>query len=93
MPDILHNVNALLQQVQSWFPWIPSSMLLFFAILAAFLALALALLLLRLLWAVLCWPWRIWGRRRARATDPHWQRRARLRALRQQHHWQRWDDR
>lgn len=92
MPDILHNVNALLQQVQSWFPWIPSSMLLFFAILAAFLALALALLLLRLLWAVLSWPWRIWGRRRARSADPSWQRRARLRALRQQHHWQRRDD-
>ncbi len=88
MSDILQQINALLQQVQSWFPWIPSSMLLFFAILAGFLALAFVLLLLRLLWAIVSFPFSY----RRRRTNPYWQRQARLRALRQQHHWQRWDD-
>jgi hypothetical protein len=92
MPDILQQINALLQRVQSWFPWIPSSMLLFFAILAGFLALVLALLLLRLLWAIVSFPFRSRRRRRARFADPRWQRQARLQALRNQHHWRRWDD-
>jgi cytochrome b561 len=89
MSDIVQHITTLLQQVHAWFPWIPSSMLLFFAILSTFLILALALALLRLLWAVGSLPWR----RRARKSDPRWQRQARLRALRQQHHWQRWNDR
>lgn len=92
MPDILQQINALLQQIQSWFPWVPSSMLLFFVILAGFLALAFALLLLRLLWTIVSFPFSYRRRRRARSTDPHWLRQARLHALRQQHHWQRWDD-
>jgi hypothetical protein len=91
MPDLVQHIAALLQRVQSWFPWIPSSMLLFFAILAGFVALALALLLMRLLWAVVSLPLRL--RRRARFPDARGLRRARLQALRQQHHWQRWDDR
>lgn len=87
MPDILQHITAFLQQVQSWFPWISSSMLLFFAILVGFLALVLALLLLRLLWAVVSFPSRWRARRRARFADPRGFRQARLQALRQQHHW------
>lgn len=87
MDGILQQLNALFQQVQAWFPAIPPSMLIFFAILAGFVALALALLLLRLFWAILTFPF---GRRRRRA-DPERQRRARLKALRQQHHWERED--
>jgi hypothetical protein len=91
MPDLLQHIAALLEQVQSWFPWIPSSMLLFFAIVTGFLALVLALLLVRLLWAVVSLPFRLL--RRTRLPDARRLRRARLQALRQQHHWQRWDDR
>jgi len=92
MSDVVQHITALFQQVQAWFPWLPSSMLLFFAILSGFLALALVLLLLRLLWVMVSLPWRP-GRRRARRNDPSWQRQARLRMLRQQHHRQHRNDR
>lgn len=92
MSDVVQHITTLFQQVQAWFPWIPSSMLLFFTLLCGFLALALVLLLGRLLWAVVSLPWRL-RRRRTRKHDPGWQRQARLRALRQQHHWQRRADR
>jgi NhaP-type Na+/H+ or K+/H+ antiporter len=92
MPDIVQHITVLLQQVQAWFPWLPSSTVFFFAMLSAFLALALALLLVRALWAVVSLPLR-GRRRRAQKRDPRWQSRARLRLLRQQHHWQRHDER
>jgi len=91
MPDILQQLDAFLRQVQSWFPWIPSSMLIFFAIFIGFLALVFALFLLRLLWTIVSFPFSYRRRQRSRYADPHWQRRARLQALRQQHHWQRWE--
>lgn len=89
MPGILQQINALVQQVGTRFG-IPSSMLLFFTIVAAFLAFALALLVLRILWAILAAIFGVNRRRRARYyADPHWQHRARLQELRQMHRWER----
>ena len=85
MESILRQINALIQWVQSWFPTLPPSLQLFLVILAGFLALALILLVLRILWAILTFPFRRWRRR----SDPEWQRLARLNALRQQHRWER----
>ncbi len=88
---ILQQINAWFQQVSAWFPFIPSSMLIFFAVVAGFIAFAIAILLLRLLWAVLLAVFGINRRRRRRHADPEWERRLRLNALRQQYRWERDD--
>lgn len=89
MQNILHQINTLFQQVSAHFPAIPSSMLIFFAIVAGFVALVLVLLVLRILWAIVDV---VFGfTRRARRRDPEWARRTRLKELRQRHHWERKD--
>jgi hypothetical protein len=87
MDSILRQVNALIQWTRAWFPTLPQSLQLFLVILAGFLALVLILLVLRLLRAILTFPFR----RRRRRSDPEWQRLARLHELRRLHHWERGD--
>lgn len=89
--NILQQINAYFQQISVWFPGIPPSMLLFFTIVAGFLALALVLLVLRLLWAMIAAILGFKRRRRARHADPEWERLTRLKSLRQLHHWERED--
>lgn len=86
MPGILQQINNFVQQVGTRFG-IPPSMLLFFTIVAAFLAFTLALLVLRILWAILAVIFGVNRRRRAR--DPNWARQVRLKELRQMHRWER----
>lgn len=89
MQNILQHINTLFQQVSAHFPAIPPSMLIFFAIVAGFIALVIVLLALRILWAIVDV---IFGfTRRARRRDPEWARRVRLKELRQRHHWERRD--
>lgn len=89
MQSILRQITALAQWVQSWFPTLPASLQLFLLILAGFLALVLTLLVLRLLWTLLSFPFVHRRRQLARLSDPEWQRRARLNELRRLHHWER----
>lgn len=95
MQNIMQNV---MQQVSLYFQWLSASlpgvlasMLIFFLIVASFLALALLFLILRLFWSLALVISGVKRRKRARGEDPIWERQMRLRALRQQHHWQRED--
>lgn len=63
MSLIQHTISNLVQQVNAWFPGLPPSLLIFLAILAGFLLLALVLFVLRLIWSILTLPFR-WGKRR-----------------------------
>lgn len=82
---ILQQVNTWFQQVSALFPAIPSSMLIFFLIVAGFLAFAIVIFFLRLLWAIIATLFGINKRRH----KSEWERRARLHALRQQHYLER----
>lgn len=53
MSTIEQFISNLVQQINARFPGLPPSLLLFFAILAGFIALALVLVVLRLFWAAL----------------------------------------
>lgn len=89
MSGILQHLNAFLQQINAWFPGIPSSTLLFLDIVAGFLVFAIVLLILRILWAIILAVFGVKRRRRRRHADPAWERQVRLKELRQQHR-QRW---
>lgn len=91
MQSIMQQISTYFQWLSAALPGVPTSMLIFFVIVAGFLALALAFLVLRLLWSLVLALLGIKRRRRARDEDPDWERKMRLRALRQQHHWQRED--
>ena len=91
MQDITQQIMMYFQQISALFPDIPASMLIFFLVVAGFLALAIVFLILRLLGSLLGAIFGFKRRRRARGADPAWERQMRLRALRQQHHWQRED--
>ncbi len=89
MHTIWQQITIWFQQISSWLPGIPSSMLIFFAIVAGFLAFSLVILILRLLWAIVGAIFGVKRRRRRRHADPNWERQVRLKALRQRHHWER----
>jgi hypothetical protein len=91
MQNIMQLVAQYFQQLGAALPGVPSSMLIFFLVVAGFLALALFFLLLRILWSLVGAIFGVKRRRRARGLDPAWERQMRLRALRQEHHWQRED--
>jgi hypothetical protein len=91
MQDITQQIMMYFQQISALFPEIPASALIFFLVVAGFLALAIVFLILRLLGSLLGAIFGFKRRRRARGADPAWERQMRLRALRQQHHWQRED--
>jgi heme/copper-type cytochrome/quinol oxidase subunit 2 len=84
---ILQQITVWFQQVSAWFPAIPSTMLIFFMVVAGFIAFAIVVFVLRLLWAIILAVFGVNRRRRRRHADPEWERRVRLNALRQQHHW------
>ncbi len=77
----LQQITAWFQQISAFFPAIPPSMLLFFLVVAGFLAFAIVIFFLRLLGAIISALFGI-DKRRHRAE---WERRARLKALRQQY--------
>src|SRR5258708_4249604 len=87
MHTIWQQITSWFQQISSWLPGIPSSMLIFFAIVAGFLAFALVILILRLLWAIVRAIFGVKRRRRSRHPYPNWERQLSFKALRQQHHW------
>ncbi len=91
MQNITQLAAQYFQQLSAALPGVPASMLIFFLVVAGFLALALFFLCLRILGSVLSAIFGFKRRRRARGLDPTWERQMRLRALRQQHHWQRED--
>ena len=92
MQNIMQQISVYFQQISARFPEVPASMLIFFLVVAGFLALAVIFLVLRLLLHLLEAIFGVKRRRRARGADPQWERRMRLNALRQQHHWSREDD-
>lgn len=91
MQIIMQQISFYFQLLSAALPGVPASMLIFFLIVAGFLALALLSLILRLLWSLVGALFGFKRRRRARGQDPAWERQMRLNALRQQHHWQRED--
>ena len=91
MQNIEQQIMIYFQQISANFPDIPSTTLIFFLVVAGFLALALVFLVLRLFWGLMSVIFGFKRRRRARHGDPQWERQMRLKALRQQHHWQRED--
>lgn len=91
MQTIMQQIVMYFQQISASFPYIPTSMLIFFLVVAAFVALSIVALFLRTLWWLISTIFGFKRRRRARHADPQWERQIRLKALRQQHHWQRED--
>ena len=91
MQTIMQQITVYFQQISASFPGIPASMLIFFLVVAGFLALSIVSLVLRLLGWLIDVTFGFKRRRRARHADPQWERQLRLKALRQQHHWQRED--
>ncbi len=91
MQTLEQQLVTYFQQISASFPAIPTSTLLFFLVVAGFLALAFVFLILRLLGELIGAIFGFKRRRRARHADPAWERQMRLKALRQQHHWQRED--
>ncbi len=89
MQNVMQQLTGYFQQISASLPWVPSLMLIFFLVVAGFLALAIVFLILRLFWSLLSVIFGIKRRRRARGADPEWERQMRLNALRQQHHWER----
>jgi len=92
MQNVMQQISVYFQQISARLPEVPASMLIFFLVVAGFLALAIVFLILRLLWSLLEAIFGVRRRRRARGADPAWERRMRLNALRQQHHWYREDE-
>lgn len=91
MQNFTQLVARYFQQLSAVLPGVPTSLLIFLLVVAGFLALALFFLCLRILWSLVGAIFGIKRRRRARGLDPAWERQMRLKALRQQHHWQRED--
>ena len=91
MQNIVQQITFYFQLLSNHFPGIPASTLMFLLLVAGFLALSIVFLALRFLWWLIGALFGFKRRRRARGADPAWERRMRLQALRQQHHWQRED--
>ena len=91
MQSIEQQIIFYFQQISASVPGIPTSMLIFFLVVAGFLTLVLFFLILRILWTIIDALFGFTRRKRARHGDPQWERTMRLQALRQQHHWQRED--
>lgn len=91
MQDLMQHITEYFQQISTSLPWIPGWGLIFLLVVAGFLVLTIVLLVLRVLGSLLDAIFGFKRRRRARGKDPAWERQMRLKALRQQHHWQRED--